>query len=210
VLKVSNLIAGYSKTPVVGPISFQCERGATVILYGPNGTGKTTLLRTIGTLLKPLGGKIELDGQPIERVKKKVFLLDEQINLPKSLRALEYVTVISTLYGTFFKDHSDILKRFGINPKALISHLSQGQRRRLQLAGALVAKNAELFLIDDPTVGLDEYSAEVLIPWLIEELKRMEKTVVIATRTEPLVRVLGESAEVINMIKYSRVLPNQL
>ncbi|ALV62336.1 ABC transporter, ATP-binding protein [Thermococcus sp. 2319x1] len=206
-LKVSNLVAGYGKTPIIGPISFRVERGNAIILYGPNGTGKTTLLKTLATLLRPLDGKMELNGRPIHRVKNKIFLLDERVNLPKSLRAIEYMKVISALYGVFSEDYSDLLKRFGIDPSTLISHLSQGQQRRLQLATTLSAKSAELFLIDDPTVGLDDYSVEILIPWLVEQLRRMEKIVVITTRTESLIELLGKDAKVINVVKYSKTLP---
>jgi len=206
-LKVSNLVAGYGKTPIIGPITFQVERGNVVILYGPNGTGKTTLLKTLATLLRPLEGKIELNRHPIHRVKNKIFLLDERVNLPKSLKAIEYIKVISALYGVFSDDYPVILERFGIGHSTLISHLSQGQQRRLQLATTLGAKSAELFLIDDPTVGLDDYSVEILIPWLVGQLRRMEKIVIITTRTESLIEMLGKDAETINVVKYSKTLP---
>ncbi|ASJ16534.1 hypothetical protein A3L04_05315 [Thermococcus chitonophagus] len=205
-LEIENLVAGYGKVPIIGPISLRVNHGEVIVLWGPNGTGKTTLLRTIASLLKPLEGSIILDGKPISKVKKKIFLLDERVHLPGSLKAIEYLKLIGALYESDQIPYQEILKHIGIPPNILIFNLSQGQKRRLQLASTLTAETAELFLIDDPTVGLDDISVKVLIPWIIKQLADMEKIILISTRTEFLKELLKD-ARVIDVTKYSRALP---
>lgn len=205
-LELQNLVAGYGNIPIIGPINLRVEKGEVAILWGPNGVGKTTLLRTIASFLKPIRGTIKLNERPISKFKRKIFLLNEQINLPGSLKAIEYLKVVGALYG-HYPDYSKLLRYVGLHSNVLISHLSQGQKRRLQLASILAAENAELFLIDDPTVGLDDYSVETLIPWLVEYLIHKDKIIIISTRTNYLKELFATRAKMINATEYSRVLP---
>lgn len=98
-LEVRDLVAGYRRAPVVGPLSFSLERGEVLIFVGPNGAGKSTLFRTLATLQKPLAGKVFLDGDPLERKADRVFFLGERVEMPESLTGAEYLRVVSSLYG---------------------------------------------------------------------------------------------------------------
>lgn len=75
------------------------------------------------------------------------------------------------------------------------------------MASIIAAESAELFLIDDPAVGLDDFGVEDLIPWLVEYLMNKEKIVIISTRTNYLKELLKTKAKIIDVTKYSRILP---
>ena len=73
-LAVKDLVCGYRPdVPVVGPLSFQVEKGEVVCLVGPNGIGKTTLFKTVLGLLKPLGGSIWVQGRDSREYSAKEF-----------------------------------------------------------------------------------------------------------------------------------------
>ena len=173
-----------------------------LLIYGPNGVGKTTLLKTIAGFLKPLCGRILLDKEDITRIKRKIFYIDERVELPESVTTLDYFRIIGSLYG--FTDRrflSDKLSDFGLDPKMRIREMSQGQRRRLQIAGAIAARNAKLFVIDDPAVGMDDFSAEHYLPAIVDRLLEHGKIVVMSTKTARM-REVFEKASILNLVEY--------
>ncbi|AEH24521.1 ABC transporter ATP-binding protein [Pyrococcus yayanosii] len=144
-LEIKNLSVGYTD-PILKGITIVVERGEGINFYGPNGIGKTTLLKTISTYLKPLRGEILYDGIPIEKVKGKIFFLPEEIHVPIKVRAEEYLKAITSLYGANVdKDGiTRALESVGVlNPKRKLGELSQGTIRRVQLASTLLV-NAEI------------------------------------------------------------------
>ncbi|MBE3550904.1 MAG: ABC transporter involved in cytochrome c biogenesis, ATPase component CcmA [Brockia lithotrophica] len=206
-LEVRDLVAGYRRAPVVGPLSFSLERGEVLIFVGPNGAGKSTLFRTLATLQKPLAGKVFLDGDPLERKADRVFFLGERVEMPESLTGAEYLRVVSSLYGET-ADPEPYLRYAGVPAEALLRHLSQGQRRRVQLASALFVSRPLVYLLDDPSIGLDDVGAEELVPDLVRRLKEAGKVTLVATRVAALVERLRPFAAIVDMRKISRVLPD--
>lgn len=202
-LVLEEVVAGYGKTPILKPINFKVEEGEALLLWGPNGVGKTTLLKTIAGFIKPLSGKILLNGTDIGKVTGQIFYVDERIELPLEVKALDYLKIVGSLYDYMnVKTFSDLLLNFGIRPETKIRELSQGQKRKLQLASIVAASPAKLFLIDDPGVGLDDFSTETLIPGIIERLVQDEKIVLISTRTAK-VREILMSSNILDVAKYS-------
>ncbi|MEM1508554.1 MAG: ATP-binding cassette domain-containing protein [Thermofilaceae archaeon] len=98
-----------------------------------------------------------------------------------------------------------ILDELGLQKSLAIEHLSQGLRRRLQLASALVAK-AKIYVLDDPTVGLDDYAVECLMPSIVSELAN-RGAVLLSTKEGRLIEVLSllDKVKVIHALKYSRM-----
>ncbi|QOJ79089.1 ABC transporter ATP-binding protein [Infirmifilum lucidum] len=210
-LSVDSLVAGYSGNPVIGPVSFSLQRGEALLVTGPNGVGKTTLLKTIATVLKPLSGSMTLFGADIRKQRRRIFFLEERVNLPLSLTPVEYLRVIGSVYGVD-ADFTGLPARFGVPRGTPMSKFSQGQRRRVQLAGAYVAsKSADLIILDDPLVGLDDYSVEALVPLLVSELLEQGRIVVVSTKMRELERLLSERIpgrlKILDALKYTRVAP---
>lgn len=164
---VEGLCQRYGKTPVFDDISFDLPEGAFLALLGPNGTGKTTLLKSIGMLLSPKKGRCLLDGEdlsamtPAQRA-QKVAYLPQSTHAPFPMQVMEAVMMGRFPYTSFAPKREDreeaaqALDRLGLSALAFrdLSRLSGGERQQVFLARALVQK-PRLLLLDEPTSNLD-------------------------------------------------------
>uniref|UniRef100_A0A7C3SPU3 ABC transporter ATP-binding protein n=1 Tax=Thermofilum pendens TaxID=2269 RepID=A0A7C3SPU3_THEPE len=202
-LEVRDLVAGYGELEVIGPVSFGLENGDILVVYGPNGVGKSTLLKTLATILKPLRGVVLLKGERAEKRREEIFFVPENITLPERLKVKDYLHVVSLLYNGGSIDEA--LKIVGLPGDVRINTLSQGLRRRLQLASVLVAQ-ARVYIVDDPTVGLDDYAAEHLVPSILGEVAR-RGALIVSTKERRLTEAIGgvQRVRMLNALEYSRV-----
>jgi polar amino acid transport system ATP-binding protein len=100
-LSIDGLSAGYGGTPVLEDVSFSLERGEIVSLIGPSGSGKSTVLRCLVGLVSPSGGKVALDGAPIDygsraavrAVRDRLAIVFQQYNLFQNMTALDNVAI---------------------------------------------------------------------------------------------------------------------
>lgn len=157
VVMVKELAIGYRNNVLARNISFNIRRGERVALLGPNGTGKTTLLKTIAGLLPPLSGKTRMGHhvhaeyyeQEQGRLTAEKTVLSE---LWDDFPHLEEQTA-RTILGRFLFSGEEVLKRVG--------DLSGGEKSRLALA-KLLCSRANLLLLDEPTSHLDVLAREAL------------------------------------------------
>ncbi|QSG09662.1 ABC transporter ATP-binding protein [Halapricum desulfuricans] len=166
-ITVRDATLAYDTTPVLEDVSLRVEDGQLLGLLGPNGVGKTSLLRAIDGLLEPERGQITLDGVEVDDLSRKEIA--RQIGyLPQVERAETHSTVFETVllgrtpHFGWRPDETDrqavqrALERLGIADLATrpMATLSGGQRRTALLARALVG-GPEALLLDEPTSGLD-------------------------------------------------------
>lgn len=157
VINVSDLAVGYNQQPLVDQIDFELTRGDRVGLVGPNGCGKTTLLKSLGGEMEPIAGEITIGGN----VEMSFFDQD--------LSNLNYENdVISELWDLDRLAESgrlrSFLARFGFSGDDVfqkISLLSGGEKTKLSLAKILY-RPANLMIFDEPTNHLDIGSIEAL------------------------------------------------
>ncbi|ABL78725.1 ATP-binding cassette domain-containing protein [Thermofilum pendens] len=177
-LELRNLVVGYSE-PLTKALNLQFERGSAIAFFGPNGVGKTTLLKTLSTLLEPLEGYVLLNGEAAEKRRQRIFYLTELIDVPLRVTAKQYVDAVSGFYPDSI-DSLEALRLAGVPPNVKLGKLSMGMRRRAQLAAALaVAPYVELMCLDDPFVGVDAQSSSRIL----EHFKRDNYVLVVASRT---------------------------
>ncbi len=181
--EAEGLAAGYAGRPVVSGISFRLEAGQRLALLGPNGGGKTTLLRVLLGELEPLAGELAVNARCGTVPQSSAARLDFPVS------ALDVATMgsLSRLAwwrrpGRAERDDAGVaLGRVGMADRAetTFGELSAGQRQRTLIARGLV-QGAGLMLLDEPFTGVDRTTATALEA-LIAEIASEGKGVVIAT-----------------------------
>ena len=167
-------------------IDFTVTPGAALLLHGPNGSGKTSLLRLIAGFLEPAAGALTWNGRPFDdedddEATARIAYVGHLDAVKRALSVAENLAFWAGLYGGGGVDVPAALDRFGMAHLADVParFLSAGQRRRLGLARLLVAP-ASLWLLDEPTVTLDENSVAA-VEALIAEYRSRGGMVMIAT-----------------------------
>ena len=180
IIEVEHLVKNYKDVEAVRDISFTVEEGSFFAFLGVNGAGKSTTINILCTVLDKTSGKVTIGGYDLDREREKIksligivfqnSVLDKQLTVRENLTSRasyyglsknEIKERLSELSDTF--DLSDIMNR-------RYASLSGGQRRRVDIARALINRPKLLFL-DEPTTGLDPMTRRKV--WeVIHELRR--------------------------------------
>jgi ABC-type Mn2+/Zn2+ transport system ATPase subunit len=181
--KTRDLAAGYGRQPAIEGVSFEVDSGQRVALLGPNGGGKTTLLRALLGELRPMRGTVEVHGRAATVAQTERSRLD----FPVSALDVAMMGALPRLPWWRRPGNQDrraalaALERVGVAARAMdtFGDLSGGQRQRVLIARGLV-QDAQLLLLDEPFSGLDVPAAKGLES-LIAELAAEGRGIVIAT-----------------------------
>lgn len=182
-LDVQNIVKAYNGINVVDNVSFSVMRGEIVALVGPNGSGKTTLVECIINLRRADSGLVRLDGLVLDNhwTRSRFFGVQlQEAGLPSSIRAREAVHAVAVTRGAE-DEVDDVLARLQIKTmsQAQFGKLSGGQKRRVQIASAIVGK-PPLIILDEPTSGIDVEGRGVI--WrLLKEIARSGVGVLVTT-----------------------------
>jgi iron complex transport system ATP-binding protein len=189
IIKVKDLHFSYSKHQVLDGINFSLHRGEIVSLLGPNGCGKSTLIRLILKLMHTNNGEIKLNGKSIHNYSHKeiaghIAYIPQYHNVPFNYTVLEMVMMGRISKLGFFatpssRDHDiayESLSKIGISNLANrpFGQLSGGQKQMVLLARALT-QEVDTFIMDEPVSGLD-YGNQIRLLELISDLSRQGYT----------------------------------
>lgn len=206
-IEFKNISFSYGTNKVLDNISFRIEKGSYVGIIGPNGGGKSTLIKILVGLLRPDYGEISIRGKTVEQaldicrigyVPQRVS--QEYLDLPATI--LEIVESGAIVKSSVFSDRDnkknidEAITIAGLEPEKhrLIGHLSGGQRQKAFVARAL-AINPELLILDEPFVGVDLASQKEFYAFL-KKLNR-EKNLTIIFISHDLDMISREASELL-------------
>ena len=189
VIEIENLYKSYGEVKAVRDLSFSVRRGELFAFLGVNGAGKSTTISMICGQLKKDSGSIYVCGEDVENsfasVSRRIGVVFQNSALDVQLSARDNLRSRAALYGI---TGGEFKERFAYLAKLLefedfadrpLAKLSGGQKRRIDIARALLHK-PEILILDEPTTGLDPQTRRLL--WdVIEDLRREEKLTVFLT-----------------------------
>ncbi len=184
-------------TPVLHGIDLTVHRGEFVMIMGPSGCGKTTLLNILGLMMRPTGGRVEIDGQDTSTLdeagrtalrRRQIGFVFQRFNLLPVLTAAQNVALALRLRGESPDGQVDeVLRRVGLADKARRrpAALSMGEQQRVAIARAVVGR-PRLLLADEPTGNLDSRNAAQVMDLLGELDRSHDLSIVMITHNEHL------------------------
>ncbi len=183
ILEVVGLEAGYGPATVLHGVDLSVSEGEGVVVLGPNGHGKSTLLRTISGILTPRAGSLQFAGEEISAWRPDQIASAGLVHIPQGDALFGEMTVHDNLLmGSFVKAawlerHERIERVYELLPQLknrhnlVASNLSGGERRMLAIGRGLMT-NAKLLMIDEPSLGL----APLLIEQVYEQIQSIKES----------------------------------
>lgn len=184
IIEINNLTRDYGKGRGVFDLSFSIKKGEVFGLLGPNGSGKTTVIRHLMGFLKPQKGRCSILGldcrlqSPI--IQKSLGYIPGEINFLKDMTGLELLK--------FLKEYkkiegggriNELLERFELNADVKLKKMSKGMKQKIAIAAAFM-HDPEVLILDEPSSGLDPLMQNRFIELLSEEKKR-GKTILLSS-----------------------------
>jgi heme ABC exporter ATP-binding subunit CcmA len=200
-VEARRLSVAFGANYVLKRVELSLERAEVLAIRGPNGAGKSTLLRALATLLAPTSGCVAFDGVPTANVRPLVGLranigmVSHTPQLYGDLTGMENLLYFARLYGMSAAVAPQRVAaaleqvEMGTRAHTLIRHCSRGMAQRIALA-RLLLQDAALWLLDEPTTGLDG-SARSAFMRLVQERAAAGGMVVLISHEDELLRAVG-------------------
>ena len=178
VLKIENLSGGYNRKKIIENINIESPKGSITALIGLNGAGKSTTIKHILGLLRPMDGEIKVNGITIrennEKYRKSLSYIPESPVLYDELTLEEHINLTAMAYGLNMKEAWEkadvLLKLFKLSDKKKFFpvHFSKGMKQKVMIICSFLVE-PNLYIIDEPFLGLDPIAINDLINLMCEK-----------------------------------------
>lgn len=181
-MRLQNVSFKYNRKTVIERISFEVPHGQIIGLIGENGCGKSTLLKLMASILVPTEGEITLNGEKVTRKLASKISYQPDIDLfYEKLTGEEVFQFYASQFDDFSVEKAREVAKFLEVPTGVkLGKLSKGNRGRIKMA-TFIARDAELYLMDEPFAGLDPLAREVLMKAIIKYIDTEHCSVVLST-----------------------------
>lgn len=164
IIKIENLKKSYGKKVVLDGISLSLGENQIIGLLGPNGCGKTTLIKTLTGLIKDYEGSILIDGEkPGVHSKSIIAYLPEKSYLPDWMRPVDALKYFADFYEDFDTAKAEkMIHDFDLDMKQKIKTMSKGQQEKISLI-LVMSRRAKLYILDEPLGGVDPAARDAIL-----------------------------------------------
>ena len=207
-LSIQGVFAGYEGQSVLNDISFDVPEGSLITLLGPNGHGKTTVLRCISGLVKPTKGQIEFDGKRIDGMEAERIVARGVVMIPQgdmlfpemsvydNLRMGAYLKQANAAFEQNVEEIYTLLPRLKERTSQMARTLSGGERRMLAIGRGLLA-GGRILMLDEPSLGLAPIVIDQIYE-IIKDLKAQGRTILLVEENASRIIDLAERIHLVD------------
>ena len=180
-LSLASITKNYGMKRALDSVDLELSGGKIVGLLGPNGSGKTTMIKIIVGIMRQSSGVIKIDGnEPSEITKRMVAYLPDKDYLDENMDIRETIKMFADYYEDFsIKTAEELLGKLNISTSSKIKTLSKGNREKLQLI-LVMSRRARLYILDEPIAGVDPAARDYILNTIISNYNE-EATVLMST-----------------------------
>lgn len=180
-LEFTNVTKSYGSKQALANVNFALERGKIVGLLGPNGSGKTTIMKLINGLIQPTSGTVLINGAaPGIESKKAISFLPDRTYLNNWMKVRDTFDMFGDFYADFDRVKAeDMLKSLQIDGSAPLKSLSKGTLEKVQLI-LVMARKAQLYLLDEPIAGVDPAARDYILRTILNNYGE-DSTILLST-----------------------------
>lgn len=182
ILEFKSLSKAYVKgINVISNLNLEIPQGRIIGLLGPNGCGKSTMIKMIAGLLQPTSGEILVNGKAVgEETCADISYLPERTYFTASMKVKDIIDYFADFYKDFDKERAiNLLKDLNVDIDAKLKKLSKGTKEKVQLV-LVMSRQAKLYLLDEPIAGVDPATREYILSTIVSNYNP-EATIIITT-----------------------------
>ena len=178
---LDHVTKNYGHEVALMDVSLNIQPGRIIGLLGPNGSGKTTIIKLINGLLQPSLGNIYIHGQlPSPASKKVVSYLPDTTYLNENMKIIDAIRYFQDFYADFNVQRAyQLLNDLHLHPNQKLNSLSKGNKEKVQLI-LVMSREADLYVLDEPIGGVDPAARDYILRTIIQN-RRPNSSVLIST-----------------------------
>ncbi len=181
IITVDHLTKSYGSHTVLDDVSFTLPAGKVIGLLGPNGCGKTTLMKILTGLIHDYSGNVLINGEvPGEKTKAICVSMPEQTFVHNWMRKIDAVDYFADFFTDFDKNKAlELIHRFGLPEKQKAKTMSKGMQEKLLLS-LVMSRNAKLYMLDEPMGGVDSATRAQILDFILANYAE-KSTIIMST-----------------------------
>lgn len=197
-IDIINLSKKFGKVHALDDVSFQIKEGKIIGIFGINGVGKSTILKSIAGVIRPDKGKILIDGEEVNpKLYNKIAFVPDMDTYFPNLTIKDTFEFMKEFYENWDEEKAtNMLQMFNLTDDKMISTLSKGNRARIKIILGF-AQNAKYILLDEPFSGIDIFKREEFIKAMVKYISP-EQSIIITTHEIAEIEEIVEEVIILN------------
>lgn len=192
-VELKDLNKSYGTKKVLKNVNLNIEEGKIYGLLGPNGSGKTTIIKLINGLLQPTSGSVLIKGKnPGIDSKKTISYLPERTYLNMNFKVTEIIDLFIDFYEDFDSEKAlKQLKKLNINPNDKLKTMSKGTKEKVQLV-LVMSRKADLYILDEPIGGVDPASRDYILETILNNFNEGSSIIICTHLISDIEKILDD------------------